>query len=223
MHTLLNHFTIYFLLSLNTFACTRQEDNKEISANKIMEINTDSLKQAGLETATFGAGCFWCVEAIFQELDGVEKVASGYSGGNRPNPTYEQVCSGATGYAEVIQVYYDPKKITYDELLDVFWRTHDPTTPNQQGADRGTQYRSAIFYHDDKQKELAEKYKKELDASGAFDKPIVTEIAPFRNFYLAESYHQNYYKANPDKPYCSVVIQPKLEKFRKVFKDKLKD
>lgn len=188
-----------------------------------MELNNDSLKKAGLETATFGAGCFWCVEAIYQDLKGVEKVASGYSGGNRPNPTYEQVCSGATGHAEVIQLYYDPKIISYEELLEVFWRTHDPTTPNQQGADRGTQYRSVIFYHNEQQRELAEKYKKELNDSGAFDKPVVTEIAPYKNFYVAEDYHQNYYKDNPDKPYCSIVIQPKLEKFRKVFKGKLKE
>lgn len=223
MYNLLNYFTIYFLLSLNTFGCTPQEGKKDKLTDQKMEINEDSLKQAGLETATFGAGCFWCVEAIFQDLKGVEKVASGYSGGNRPNPTYEQVCSGASGHAEVIQIYYDPKIITFDELLEVFWRTHDPTTPNQQGADRGTQYRSVVFYHNDQQKELAEKYKKELEASGAFDKPVVTEISPYKNFYSAENYHQNYYKDNPDKPYCSVVIQPKLEKFRKVFKEKLKE
>ncbi len=176
----------------------------------------------GLETATFGAGCFWCVEALFQDLDGVKSVASGYSGGQVDNPTYKQVCSGNTGHAEVIQITYDSKVISFPELLEVFWQTHDPTTLNRQGADVGTQYRSAVFYHTPEQKELAEKYKKELDASGAFEKPIVTEIAPFTKFYKAEDYHQNYYKNNPEQGYCSYVIRPKVEKFQKVFKDKLK-
>jgi peptide-methionine (S)-S-oxide reductase len=174
------------------------------------------------DTATFGAGCFWCVEAIFEELKGVQKVTSGYSGGHVPDPTYEQVCTGTTGHAEVCQIIFDPDTISYKDLLGVFWRIHDPTTLNRQGADVGTQYRSVIFYHNDQQKELAEKYKKELDHSGAFDKPIVTEIVPFKAFYKAKSYHQHYYDNNPNAPYCNIVIGPKIEKFRKVFKNMLK-
>ena len=174
------------------------------------------------DTATFGSGCFWCTEAIFQDLKGVVSVASGYSGGSVKNPSYREVCTGTTGHAEACQVVYDPKVITYDELLEVFWQTHDPTTLNRQGHDEGTQYRSAIFYHNDEQKKLAEGYKKKLDASGAFSKPIVTEITKFTNFYAAENYHQDYYNLNGTEPYCQMVIQPKVEKFRKVFKDKLK-
>lgn len=183
---------------------------------------TTENKTNGLQVATFGNGCFWCTEAIFQRLDGVEKVVSGYSGGKVKNPTYKEVCSGLTGHAEVIQITYDPKKISFDELLEVFWKTHDPTTLNRQGADEGTQYRSAVFYHTDEQKRLAEEYKKKLDASGAFDNPIVTEITPFTAFYPAEDYHQNYFNLNGTQPYCSFVIQPKVEKFEKVFKSKLK-
>lgn len=171
--------------------------------------------------ATFGAGCFWCVEAVFQELPGVEQVTSGYAGGTIPNPTYEQVCSGRTGHAEAVQIVFDPSVISYDELLEVFWRTHDPTTPNRQGNDVGTQYRSAIFYHDEEQRRRAEKSKAELAAASAFRNPIVTEIVPYTNFYPAENYHQNYYRANPAQPYCAVVITPKLAKFRKEFAAKL--
>ncbi len=175
------------------------------------------------ETATFANGCFWCTEAIFTDLNGVISVTSGYSGGTTENPTYKQVCSGQTGHAECLQIVYDPSKISFDELLEVFWKTHDPTTLNRQGGDVGTQYRSAIFYHNDEQKQKAEKYKAELDKSGAFDKPIVTEITPFTKFYPAENYHQQYFENNENNnPYCSVVIRPKVEKFRKVFKDKLK-
>lgn len=189
---------------------------------KPMNADSDSGSTSKTELATFGAGCFWCVEAVFQQLDGVESVRSGYTGGHVENPTYEQVCSGETGHAEVIQIKYDPQKVTYDELLEVFWKTHDPTTLNRQGNDIGDQYRSAVFYHNEKQKALAEKYKKELDASGAFTGKIVTEIVPASKFYDAEEYHQNYYKNNPSQGYCRAVIAPKLEKFRKVFKDKLK-
>ena len=173
------------------------------------------------ELATFGAGCFWCVEAVFLELDGVVSVASGYSGGSVANPTYEQVCAGTTGHAEVCQIRFDPGRISYPELLEVFWKTHDPTTLNRQGADSGTQYRSAIFYHDALQKTLAEQTLHALDASGAFDDPIVTEISPFQVFYEAEAYHQDYFRRNPDGGYCTKVIRPKMEKFRKVFADKL--
>jgi peptide-methionine (S)-S-oxide reductase len=181
-----------------------------------------SMTATNLEKATFGAGCFWCTEAVFQRLEGVVAVESGYSGGKVANPTYEQVCAGTTGHAEVTQITYDPAKISYDDLLQVFWKTHDPTTINRQGNDAGTQYRSVIFHHNEKQKELAEKYKKELDASGAWKSPIVTEISPFSTFYKAESYHQNYYNDNRFQPYCTFVIGPKLDKFEKVFKNKMK-
>ena len=174
------------------------------------------------DTATFGAGCFWCVEAIFQQLDGVLKVTSGYTGGHIANPTYEQVCSKTSGHVEVAQVVYDPAKVSYDELLEVFWKTHDPTTPNQQGNDHGPQYRSVIFYHDNEQKNLAEKYKTELEKSGAWSKPITTTIEPLCHFYAADNYHQNYFNTNPGQLYCRYVVQPKVEKFQKVFKNKLR-
>ncbi len=172
--------------------------------------------------ATFGNGCFWCTEAIFQQLEGVKKVTSGYSGGHVVNPTYEQVCAKNTGHAEALQIVYDPTVISFDELLEVFWKTHDPTTLNRQGNDVGPQYRSVIFYHDNTQKEKSEAYKAELDKSGAWPNPVVTAIEPFKNFYPAEDYHQNYFKLNGKAPYCQYVIRPKLEKFEKIFKDKLK-
>lgn len=175
-----------------------------------------------IDTATFGAGCFWCVEAIFQRLEGVLTVKSGYSGGSVKNPSYKEVCNGTTGHAEVCQVTYDKTKIGFEELLEVFWKTHDPTTLNRQGNDYGTQYRSAVFYHTKEQKELAEKYKKALNDAKAFPDPIVTEITAFTNFYPAEDYHSNYYNANGSEPYCRFVIQPKVDKLEKVFKDKLK-
>lgn len=179
--------------------------------------------QARMEKATFGSGCFWCTEAIFLNVEGVEKIESGYTGGKVKNPTYREVCSGLTGHAEVVQLTFDPNVISYQELLEIFWKTHDPTTLNQQGADVGTQYRSAIFYHNEEQKTQAEYYKKRLEDEGAFDKPIVTEITPSTTFYKAEDYHQNYYNLNSNAPYCTYVIQPKLEKFRKAFKSVLKD
>ncbi len=186
---------------------------------------SNELKSPGtnkLETATFGTGCFWCTEAVFQELNGVQSVKSGYSGGHIDNPTYKQVCEGNTGHAEVIQVTYDPTVISYDQLLEAFWQSHDPTTLNRQGNDVGPQYRSVIFYHNSEQKEKAEKYKAELDLANVFDKPIVTEISPYTKLFVAENYHQDYYNQNGSQPYCYYVIRPKLEKFRKVFKDKLK-
>lgn len=186
-------------------------------------MNNQSAENTGLAVATFGNGCFWCTEAIFQRLKGVTKVVSGYTGGKVKNPTYKEVCTGLTGHAEAIQITYDPKVISYPELLEVFWQTHDPTTLNRQGADVGTQYRSAIFYHTDEQKKLAEEYKKKLTESGAFNDPIVTEISPATEYYPAENYHQNYYNLNGSAPYCSYVIQPKIDKFKKVFKTKLKD
>lgn len=163
-----------------------------------------------LEKATFGAGCFWCVEAIFERLDGVTSVAAGYAGGNKPNPTYQEVCTGVTGHAEVARITFDPKKISYERLLEVLWTAHDPTTLNQQGADRGTQYRSVIFYHDEKQKMAAEKSRRE--AAKRFHDPIVTEIKPLDRFYEAEDYHQDYFRNNPTAAYCRFVIKPKLDK-----------
>jgi peptide-methionine (S)-S-oxide reductase len=188
------------------------------------EIQNESLNAAAgkLDTATFAEGCFWCTEAFFQQLKGVEKVVSGYSGGHVPNPTYEQVCTGTTGHAEASEIIYDPSVISYDQLLEAFWESHDPTTLNRQGNDVGTQYRSVIFYRNEAQKQKAEAYKQKLNASGAFSAPIVTAIEPLRNFYPAERYHQDYYENNPNQPYCQMVIRPKLEKFRKVFKDELK-
>jgi peptide-methionine (S)-S-oxide reductase len=174
------------------------------------------------DTATFAAGCFWCVEAVYQELKGVLSVTSGYTGGKIKNPSYREVCSGMTGHAEACQIVYDPAVISFDELLEAFWAAHDPTTLNRQGGDQGTQYRSAIYYHNEKQKQIAEAYKSKLNAEKAFDNPVVTEISPAGAFYKAEDYHQNYYDQNGNAPYCTFVIAPKLEKFRKVFKDKLK-
>jgi len=176
-----------------------------------------------LGTATFGTGCFWCTEAIFQQLKGVEKIVSGYSGGHVKNPSYKEVCEGTTGHAEVIQITYDPEIISFDELLKVFWEVHDPTTLNRQGNDVGPQYRSVIFYHNEEQKQKAEKYKNALNENNVFGKPVVTEISPFAVFYAAENYHQNYYNNNGSQPYCQYVIRPKLDKFKKVFQDKLKD
>jgi len=165
-----------------------------------------------VDTITLGAGCFWCVEAVYERIPGVQSVESGYAGGSMPNPTYEQVCDGTTGHAEVAQLTYDPAKVTLGEILDLFWRAHDPTTLNRQGADVGTQYRSAIFYHDEKQKEIAEKSK--AVAQKEFNVPIVTEIKPLEKFYKAENYHQDFYKNNPNAPYCSFVIKPKLKKLK---------
>ncbi|MBD99110.1 MAG: peptide-methionine (S)-S-oxide reductase [Verrucomicrobia bacterium] len=172
-----------------------------------------------IRKATFGSGCFWCTEGIFKQLKGVRRVTSGYSGGLRKNPTYEQVCSGATGHAEVVQIEFDDDVIKFAQLLEVFWNTHDPTTLNRQGADVGTQYRSVVFYHDSIQKETALAIKQALDDSDAFGNKIVTEISPIENFYPAEDYHQDYYKNNPDKGYCQMVVRPKIEKFQKVFRE----
>ncbi|WP_460976982.1 peptide-methionine (S)-S-oxide reductase MsrA [Spirosoma knui] len=175
-----------------------------------------------LEKATFGTGCFWCTEALYESLDGVLDAVSGYEGGQKPNPTYKEVCTGTTGHAECVEVTYDPSKITYQELLEAFFRSHDPTTLNRQGADVGTQYRSVIFYHTDEQKQLAETAKAELNKAGAYANPIVTEISPATTFYEAEAYHQSYFANNPEQGYCAFVIAPKLDKFKKVFKEKLK-
>lgn len=175
-----------------------------------------------LAKITFGAGCFWCTEAVFQQIRGVKKVVSGYMGGTTKNPTYEQICRGDTGHAEVIQITYDPATVSFDDLLEVFWQTHDPTTLNRQGADKGTQYRSAIFFHLPEQRATAEAYRKKLDDAKAFPKPIVTEITAASDFYPAEAYHQNYYAQNSNQPYCQAVIRPKMDKLKKVFAEKLK-
>ena len=175
-----------------------------------------------LEKATFGAGCFWCVETIFQEVKGVHKVLSGYEGGHLKDPTYKQICTGTTGHAEVIQVEYDPTVVSYKKLLEIFWEVHDPTTLNRQGNDVGTQYRSVVFYHNEQQKKEAEFYKTELDKSGAYSNPIVTEITPSSTFYVAENYHQDYYNQNGSQPYCQFVIAPKVAKFKKAFEKDLK-
>lgn len=175
-----------------------------------------------LQVATLGSGCFWCTEAFFLKLNGVESVVSGYSGGKVKNPSYREVCTGLTGHAEVIQVKFNPKVISYEEILEVFWNTHDPTTLNKQGADEGTQYRSAVFYHSEEQKKVAEQYKSQLDKSGVYKNRIVTEITPFSVFYPAEDYHQNYYALNPNQGYCQYVIRPKVEKFNKQYASKLK-
>ncbi|HVA98551.1 MAG TPA: peptide-methionine (S)-S-oxide reductase MsrA [Bacteroidia bacterium] len=185
--------------------------------------NSDTLTEPRIDTVTFGEGCFWCTEAFFQELEGVVSVTSGYSGGTVPNPSYEQVCTGLTGHAEVCQIVFDTTKISFVELLQAFWKTHNPTTLNRAGNDVGTQYRSVIFYHNLRQKTLAEEYKQKLNASGAWKDPVITEISPYKNFYKAENYHQDYFKLNGHEPYCQYVIAPKVAEFRKVFKDELKN
>ncbi|WP_345952387.1 peptide-methionine (S)-S-oxide reductase MsrA [Mucilaginibacter sp. PAMB04168] len=197
---------IFFIVSLLTIPAAFAQDKKDVATEK----------------ATFGMGCFWCSEAIFQRLKGVTKVESGYSGGTVKNPTYEDVCTGTTGHAEVVQVTFKPEIISYKDLLEIFWKMHDPTTLNRQGADEGTQYRSAIFYHNAAQKQLAETYKAELNKQKVYPHPIVTEITRFSNFFVAENYHQNYFNLNGSKPYCRMVIQPKVDKLEKVFQQKLK-
>jgi len=185
--------------------------------------NLVNMQDKKLQKATFGSGCFWCTEAVFELVKGVISVTSGYTGGNIKNPTYEEVCSEKSGHAEAIQLTFDPEAINYEELLEIFWKTHDPTTLNRQGNDVGTQYRSVIFYHSEEQKQLAEKYKIALDKSGAWVNLIITKILPATEFYKAEDYHQDYYDNNPQQGYCAFIIAPKVEKFKEVFKDKLKE
>lgn len=211
----MNRFTLLIFAILLMAGCKSQT----IKPDNTMDTPVNGMIT---DTATLASGCFWCVEAVFQELKGVISVTSGYTGGKIKNPTYREVCSGLTGHAEACRIVYDPSVISFDELLEVFWASHDPTTLNQQGADKGTQYRSAIFYHSEKQKQIAEAYKAKLNDEKVFDKPVVTEINPADIFYIAEDYHQNYFNENGDAPYCTFVIVPKLEKFRKIFKDKLK-
>jgi peptide-methionine (S)-S-oxide reductase len=217
--TAVTFFAAVFFIS----ACGQNKSNQKNMETETSKTNPKEMSSSSsIDTATFGAGCFWCVEAVFQRLNGVMSVKSGYSGGSVKNPSYKEVCNGTTGHAEVAQITYDKSKISFDELLEVFWKTHDPTTMNSQGNDFGTQYRSAIFYHNEEQKQKAEKYKKELNEAKVYPDPIVTEIKPFTAFYPAENYHQNYYNQNGSQSYCRFVIQPKVEKFEKVFKDKLK-
>jgi peptide-methionine (S)-S-oxide reductase len=207
---------------LSTIFTLLQACNNPVQTNQSnfdMEIKNGQTT----DTAYLAAGCFWCIEAIFQQLEGVVSVVSGYTGGSVKNPSYKEVCTGRTGHAEAARIIYDPSVISFDELLEVFWKTHDPTTLNRQGADVGTQYRSGIYYISEEQKEKANYYKNKLEEEKAFDDPIVTEILPFDGaFYIAEDYHQNYYNLNGEQGYCKMVIRPKVEKFQKVFQDKLK-
>ena len=186
-------------------------------------MNNNNNNNSNIQVATLANGCFWCSEAIFKRLKGVRSVLPGYSGGIEENPSYEKVCTGKTGHAESIQIEFDPTLTPYEKILDVFWHTHDPTTLNRQGNDVGTQYRSAIFYHDQKQKELAEKSKRDLEKAGVYKNPIVTEITPFKNFYVAEDYHKNYYEKHQDAPYCSFIINPKIHKLSQKYGNDLGD
>jgi len=209
-------FTLVFVLALTVLVSCAQKQSKK-------NMESSSKEHVGkTQVAYFGEGCFWCTEAFFQRLEGVISVKSGYGGGHVVNPTYEQVCDKNTGHAEITKIEYDSTIISYDELLEVFWKTHDPTTYGRQGNDVGPQYRSVIFYLTEEEKAKAINYKEALDKSGAFKDPIVTAIEPFNNYYAAENYHQNYYNDNPNQGYCSFVIRPKVEKFEKIFKHKLK-
>ena len=226
MKELLKTTMLGALLSISLGACAQQGNHEKYEQSKTFksmnEQKPENIMENKLDTATFGAGCFWCTEAQFQQLKGVEKVESGYTGGMIENPTYKQVCTGTTGHAEVTNIYYNPSVISYDELLAAFWVAHDPTQLNRQGNDVGTQYRSSIFYHNAEQKQKAEEYKQKLNEEKAYDKDVVTSIEPFTKFYKAEDYHQNYYNQNSNEGYCQFVVKPKLDKFKKVFKDKLK-
>jgi peptide-methionine (S)-S-oxide reductase len=208
------------LLAAANFAACGQNKKTVANQNSIQPMQNKDLSK--FEIATFGGGCFWCTEAVFQRMKGVDTVISGYSGGKTENPTYKEICTGTTGHAEVVQIYFDPTIVSYEELLEVFFNTHDPTTLNRQGNDIGTQYRSVIFYHSEKQKEIAEAYKAQIDKQGIYKNPLVTEISPLQKFYAAEDYHQNYFNLNGREPYCSYVVRPKVEKFEKMYKEKLK-
>ncbi len=188
----------------------------------LLLIFSNGIMAKNLEEATLGGGCFWCTEAVYKELNGVVDVKPGYSGGHVKNPSYREVCTGNTGHAEVVQIKFDPEKVSFSEILEVFFLTHDPTTLNRQGNDVGTQYRSAIFYHSEEQKQTAEKIISQLEKEKVYKDPIVTEVTPFTSFYVAEDYHINYFERNKNQPYCQFVVAPKVEKFEKIFKDKLK-
>lgn len=208
--------TFVIIAAISALSCNASNNDKNM-------INITHSNNQNTSIATFGAGCFWCVEAIFEELNGVIHVESGYSGGHVENPTYEEVCTGTTGHAEVIQITFDQEVISYVELLEIFWKTHDPTTLNRQGPDVGPQYRSVIFYHNDEQHRLSLEMKEKLDRAGIWEDPIVTEIVPFETFYSAEDYHQDYYSQNMSQPYCTFVITPKIKKFHQLFEDKIKE
>lgn len=207
-------FTVFSLSVLFAFSTSHAQQSPNPK---------NTMESSNLEEATFGAGCFWCVEAVFEEVKGVKSAVAGYAGGEIKDPTYQQVSSGSTGHAEVARITYDPSVVSYKQLLEVFWHTHNPTTKNRQGADVGPQYRSAIFYHNEEQKEIAEESLKKTDNSDLWEDPIVTEIVPLTNYSKAENYHQNYYENNPNAGYCTVVIAPKLKKFRKEFSHLLKE
>lgn len=214
-------------VSLIVFLLIGYLSNAQIVKNKVKKMNQENVKVENKavptnSVATLAAGCFWCVEAVFQKLKGVEKVESGYMGGTLKDPSYKDVCTGQTGHAEVCQITYNPSIVSFEELLEVFWKTHDPTTLNRQGGDIGTQYRSAVFYHDAEQKQIAESIKNDLSQSGAFDAPIVTTFELVSIFYKAENYHQDYFNLNGTNPYCQMVVKPKVEKFKKVFGDRIK-
>lgn len=217
MINILKYTFTLFLITITLIGCNESKSEAKQEMKNIM-----NDKNPNYQTATFGSGCFWCTEAIFERVNGVVSVISGYSGGTVEDPTYKEVCEGTTGHAECTQITFDSSVVSYDELLEIFWKTHDPTTLNRQGNDVGTQYRSVIFYHNDEQKQKAEFYKNKLTAEKIWDNPIVTEITMFDKFYPAEEYHQEYYDNNPNQGYCSFVITPKVEKFEKIFKDKLK-
>ena len=210
---------IVIVLALSTMVCQSKEKKVMTEENAIDDKNVDN----NLETATFAGGCFWCTEAVFLEIEGVKTVLPGYIGGKNASPTYEEICTGTTGHAEAIQITFDPKVITFGELLELFFATHDPTTLNRQGADVGTQYRSEIFYHNAIQKQVAEGYIALLNQENTFGKNVVTAVSKASNFYVAEDYHKNYYSRNSNQSYCSYVITPKIEKLKKYFKDKLKN
>jgi peptide-methionine (S)-S-oxide reductase len=214
-------FTLMTFLGLDCQTAPEPATKKASTMDQTTETSAPTYNpETATEVATLGGGCFWCVEAIYQDLQGVSKVVSGYSGGSTSNPTYREICTGLTGHAEVIQVHFDPSVTTYREILDIFFTVHDPTTLNRQGNDVGTQYRSVIYYHSDEQRQTAEAAK--VAAAALWDDPIVTEIAKFDRFYAAEAYHQNYYKDNPNQPYCSFIITPKVKKFREKYQSKLK-
>jgi peptide-methionine (S)-S-oxide reductase len=226
MNRILANFAVLLLL-LPVSGCNRASSSETMPKSRIQEEAAENsmdnaLHKNGDQQAVFGAGCFWCVEAVFQRLNGVDKVVSGYAGGNTDHPTYEQVCTGTTGHAEVCQITFNPAKISYLELLEVFWKVHDPTTLNRQGNDAGTQYRSAVFYANEEQKKIAEEVKAKLTAAKIWDRPIVTEIVRLQKFWPAEAYHQNYFNNNPEKAYCALVINPKVEKFKKTFAELLR-
>jgi peptide-methionine (S)-S-oxide reductase len=213
--------TVFMLAGYLVFASRPKTDDPPTSfpAGRPAPAKSESA----MTLATFGSGCFWCTEAVFQMRKGVTKVVSGYAGGHVVNPTYEQICGGRTGHAEVIQVTFDPAVVSYEELLELFWRSHDPTTKDRQGNDVGPQYRSVIFVHDETQKSAAESYKRKIDEAKVFDAPVVTEVVAYSTFYPAEAYHQNYFRTNPNQPYCRALIGPKVEKLKKVFGDVLHD